>query len=108
MRSASGFSSPLSCSCACLSVSSASAPRSSCTPRPSYCSSEFITTNFSKDDSPLLAALTKRFAVRQFKFASNAERVANASALTFDGTSSRRVNVRSVDRHSQLRLKRSF
>lgn len=28
--------------------------------------------------------------------------------LLLDGTSSRRVNVRSVDRHSQLRLKRSF
>ena len=49
---------------------------------------EFIKTNFSAAESPLLATLTKRFAVRQFKFASNAERVANAAGLTFDGTSS--------------------
>lgn len=51
--------------------------------------SAFIKTNFSGADSPLLTALTKRFAVRQFRFATNAERVANAANLTFDGTSSR-------------------
>jgi hypothetical protein len=50
---------------------------------------EFIKANFSAADSPLLAALNTRFAVRQFKFATNAERVANSAALTFDGTSSR-------------------
>ena len=50
---------------------------------------DFITKNFSAPDSPLLATLTKRFAVRQFKFAGNAERVATSANLTFDGTSSR-------------------
>ncbi len=50
---------------------------------------DFIKKNFSAADSPMLAALNKRFAVRQFKFASNAERVQSAAGLTFDGTSSR-------------------
>ncbi len=50
---------------------------------------DFIRKNFSAPDSPMLEALNKRFAVRQFKFASNAERVANSANLTFDGTSSR-------------------
>lgn len=50
---------------------------------------EFIRKNFSAPDSPMLAALNKRFAVRQFKFAGNAERVPNAAGLSFDGTSSR-------------------
>nr|MBP8274018.1 VWA domain-containing protein [Acidobacteriota bacterium] len=50
---------------------------------------QFIKDNFSAADSPMLAALTKRFAVRQFKFATNAERVQSSAGLTFDGTSSR-------------------
>jgi uncharacterized membrane protein len=50
---------------------------------------EFITNNFGGPESPMLAALNKRFAVRQFKFATNAERVPNSGALTFNGTSSR-------------------
>jgi uncharacterized membrane protein len=48
---------------------------------------EFIKKNFSAPDSPMWAELTKRFAVRQFKFATNAERVANSAGLTLDGTS---------------------
>lgn len=50
---------------------------------------QFIKDNFSAVDSPMLAALTKRFAVRQFKFATNAERIASSANLAFDGTSSR-------------------
>lgn len=50
---------------------------------------QFIKDNLSAADSPLLAALSKRFAVRQFKFATNAERVQSSAGLTFDGTSSR-------------------
>jgi len=44
---------------------------------------QFITDNFSAADSPMLAALTQRFAVRQFKFATNAERIASSANLTF-------------------------
>jgi uncharacterized membrane protein len=50
---------------------------------------EYIKKNFSAETSPMWADLSKRFAVRQFKFATNAERVANSAALTLDGTSSR-------------------
>lgn len=48
---------------------------------------EFIKENFSSPDNPMWADLTKRFAVRQFKFATNAERVTNSAGLTLDGTS---------------------
>ena len=50
---------------------------------------EYIKKNFSAETSPMWADLSKRFAVRQFKFATNAERVANSAGLTLDGTSSR-------------------
>lgn len=50
---------------------------------------EYIKNNFSAADNPMWAELTKRFAVRQFKFASGAERITNSAGLTLDGTSSR-------------------
>lgn len=49
----------------------------------------YVTGQFGTADSALMKSLTARFAVRQFKFAGSAERVADASGLTFDGTSSR-------------------
>lgn len=48
---------------------------------------EFIRKNFSAPDSPMWSELSKRFAVRQFKFATNAERVQNSASLALDGTS---------------------
>ena len=51
--------------------------------------SEFITHNFGRPDSPLLAALSKRFAVRLFRFSASADRLQSGSDLTFDGTRTR-------------------
>src|SRR6185436_2314569 len=50
---------------------------------------EYIKKNFSAETSPMWAELSKRFAVRQFRFATNAERVPNSAGLAFDGTSTR-------------------
>jgi len=50
---------------------------------------EYIKKNFSAETSPMWAELSKRFAVRQFKFSASAERVPNSAGLTLDGTSSR-------------------
>ena len=49
----------------------------------------YVTSQLGAADSALLKSLTSRFAVRQFKFSGSAERVADASGLAFDGTSSR-------------------
>jgi uncharacterized membrane protein len=46
---------------------------------------EFVSTTFAPD-SPLMKALSSRYAVRLFKFSSTADRVGTARDLAFDGT----------------------
>jgi uncharacterized membrane protein len=49
----------------------------------------FLKRQFAGADSPLLSQLNTRFAVRQFRFYSDTERVPNAAGLTSNGTSTR-------------------
>jgi hypothetical protein len=46
---------------------------------------EFVSTTFAPD-SPVMKALSSRYAVRIFRFASNTDRVGAARDLSFDGT----------------------
>ena len=46
---------------------------------------EFVSTTFAPD-SPVMKALSSRYAVRVFRFASNTDRVGAARDLSFDGT----------------------
>src|SRR6185295_5632798 len=46
---------------------------------------EFVNATFAPD-SPLMKSLASRYAVRLFRFASSADRVAAARDLSFDGT----------------------
>ena len=47
--------------------------------------SQFIRSTFGLEGSPLLTELSEKFKIRFFRFSSDAERVDNASALTFTG-----------------------
>lgn len=51
--------------------------------------SAFVGEQFGSPDSPLLKALSQRFVIRTFRFASSAERIASASELSFAGTQTR-------------------
>jgi uncharacterized membrane protein len=48
-----------------------------------------ITREFGEASGPLLASLSNGYLVRLFRFSSTAERISNASELTFDGTATR-------------------
>ena len=48
-----------------------------------------VERNFGAPDSPLVAALSKRFALRFFRFSAFAERLARVGDLAFDGTQTR-------------------
>ena len=48
--------------------------------------SAFVSHAFAPDDGALLRALGEKFQLRYFRFASDAERMADVSELTFDGT----------------------
>jgi uncharacterized membrane protein len=50
--------------------------------------SEFLNTTFGPE-SPILKALSSRYAVRLFRFSSSADRVANVRDLAYDGTQSK-------------------
>ena len=51
--------------------------------------SSFTTAEFGRPDSPVLAALGKRFNLRIFRFSSDAERLQTTSDLKFEGTATR-------------------
>src|SRR6266478_543252 len=51
--------------------------------------SEFVHQQLAGKDSTLLNALSQRFVLRFFRFSSSASRMASASELKYDGTSTR-------------------
>ncbi|MEO7190399.1 MAG: hypothetical protein ABI051_05035 [Vicinamibacterales bacterium] len=51
--------------------------------------SAFVQEQLGRADAPLLAALTKRFVPRVFRFSSTAERLQSSADLTFQGTATR-------------------